>query len=492
MQDVRIVSFNVGLRGLGTLLDSFFEGRLENLLKKLDFPDILCIQEVKAKREDLTSTHLHASGYLTFLSLNTTSKSYYAGVATIVSDKIGCSNVEFGVFEGYKDGSRALDAEGRALITFHGSSFVVINIYAPAVSTEEQVVQGRLQFKAMFEDAVLQKVRSLSGTPLLVVAGDFNVAHKEVDHVDIGKWRKANPSIEFSQTPSRVWFDALLKEGLRDSLRMFVDPFEKRNTCWNQSSSARVTDYGSRIDYALVRASSADCQVVGADTMSQFPEWSDHCPISVTLRRMQAPEEQKEWLFSSANPHPLSEQANRENVRLQTSIDKFLRPVQKGAGGDERPADPLPQPAPRAPSSKRQRTLTSMVVAKAATPAPAEVISLLEDEEEEDGEGEMAAKTSNEPADSSPPVEKKAKTKSAASEAWSKLVLELPVPTCKCGIPMVKRERRADKTGFYACSKPASRAGDPNGSCGFFLDANAYAKRYKAMASSKQQGANNT
>jgi AP endonuclease 2 len=182
-----------------------------------------------------------------------------------------------------------LDTEGRCVITDH-RAFVLFNVYFPAGGSGEE---SRLAFKAQFNAAFELRVRALlaSGRDVVVV-GDVNIAHRAVDHCDPAMWEK-EARVKFDDSPNRQWLSSFLGQAPvsaadTSSKRYFVDSFrahhpsrEKAFTCWNSVTSARLTNYGTRLDYILPcdRLASA---VVECDIRADI-QGSDHCPVYAVL-----------------------------------------------------------------------------------------------------------------------------------------------------------------------------------------------------------------
>ena len=209
---------------------------------------------------------------------------------------------------------RVLDAEGRALIVDLGS-FVLINVYAPAVTHT-----SRTSFKWQYHEALRLRAQSLVAAGRhVVIVGDLNVSHRAIDRADAAEWVK-HAGCAFNDSIFRRWMDALLNasqqrpattpaatgdESCRDDGRhcaspsdtaVFVDAFrffngdiKKAYTHWNMVTSARETNYGSRIDYAIFDASMLARRNTHAHVRAvacrhdTHVMGSDHCPVVLEL-----------------------------------------------------------------------------------------------------------------------------------------------------------------------------------------------------------------
>ena len=186
-----------------------------------------------------------------------------------------------------------LDSEGRFLATDLGD-FVLLNCYFPAMRStdkfEFKADKDRVLFKMRFNVLVHQAVAKLRAQGRRVVlVGDLNISLNRIDTCD------PDMSSQFDQSPSRAWLRSLLKDqSLTDVFRLFHPRDKQVYTCWNQQTGARLTNFGSRIDYiladsALTRAGGGhDCPVVLSSCESQGHEGqhargSDHCPVTAWL-----------------------------------------------------------------------------------------------------------------------------------------------------------------------------------------------------------------
>eukprot|EP00198_Chlamydomonas_reinhardtii_P003572 XP_001692908.1 predicted protein [Chlamydomonas reinhardtii] len=207
---LRIVSWNVN--GLRRVIAHF--GSLDKFLSALE-ADVLCIQEHKLTRADLKRELALADGWESF----------------------------FAFTRGRE--LRALDGEGRVVITEHGA-LVLVNVYGPAITSEERA-EERGAFKMTFFRALQHRLDGfLAAGRRLVVLGDFNISPAAADRAG------ATPRTFEPHRPDR----------LRDAY-----------TCWNTSSGARVNNFGSRIDLILAADGTP-----GADIMVDF-QGSDHAPL---------------------------------------------------------------------------------------------------------------------------------------------------------------------------------------------------------------------
>lgn len=222
--------------------------------------DIVCLQEVKMQEDLLTSSWFPS--YTTYF--NSATKRGYSGVATLVSSHLELISLERGI------GEKATDSEGRVLVT-EFQSFILINAYAPHSHRK----LTRLEVKLNFCERFLSYLRVLrhKGKPLVIV-GDLNVAHKEID--------LSNPSGNKKNAgylpEEREWMTNLLKDGLVDAFRMFYTD-AGHYTWWSVRKGVRERNVGWRLDYILVDNLLA--QRVKACFHSPEQRGSDHCPVTI-------------------------------------------------------------------------------------------------------------------------------------------------------------------------------------------------------------------
>ncbi|CAM8905176.1 unnamed protein product [Rhodiola kirilowii] len=337
---MKIVTYNVN--GLRPRIAP--HGSLIKLLESLD-ADIICFQETKLSRHELTADLVMANGYESFFSCTRTSgpgRVGYSGVATFFRTKSAFSSTEVAlpveaeegfmglvqscrgngsnigkasaVQEGLEEFSQdellKVDSEGRCVVTDHGH-FVLFNLYGPRAGCDDT---ERIQFKMTFYK-VLQKrweVFSRHGRKIIVV-GDLNIAPAAIDRCE------ADP--DFEKNEFRKWLRSLFVENGGS----FYDVFRSKHpdrpeayTCWSQSTGAEEFNYGSRIDHILISGTCLhqginqeghdflSCHVQECDIMTQFKRWkpgvsprwrggrntklegSDHAPVFMKL--MEIPE----------------------------------------------------------------------------------------------------------------------------------------------------------------------------------------------------------
>ncbi len=264
---VRILSWNVnGIRAVNSKEKKKIQGiTFADWVIKED-ADIVCVQETKAHPEQLTgdnSNLISLGNYYSYFS--SAEKKGYSGVA--VYSKTEPIDVM------HEIGSSELDNEGRTLILDFGS-FVLFNIYYPNGRSSPV----RLKYKMAFYDVFLKKVKEFKNAgKIVVVCGDFNTAHKEIDLAR----PKENSKVSGFLPDERDWLDKFVNSGFVDTFREFnTEP--GNYTYWDLQTRARDRNVGWRIDYFFIDAQSVG-KLIDAFIMSEVMG-SDHCPLGIDLK----------------------------------------------------------------------------------------------------------------------------------------------------------------------------------------------------------------
>jgi exodeoxyribonuclease-3 len=253
---VRIYSWNVN--GIRAVLKYGF---LDWVLKEQ--PDILCLQETKIQEDQLTDEIKNIPGYQSYFSF--AERKGYSGVVTYVKEEP--LSVKCGI------GNPKFDCEGRILITEY-PEFTLFNIYFPNGQKDEI----RLRYKMEFYDAVLAYCDELvQQGKKLVICGDFNTAHKEIDL----KNPKSNEKRSGFLPEERAWMDKLVSHGYVDVFR-WLHPDLVKYSWWSYRFKAREKNVGWRIDYHFVSQNLLS-QVKGAEILDEV-FGSDHCPVVLELK----------------------------------------------------------------------------------------------------------------------------------------------------------------------------------------------------------------
>jgi exodeoxyribonuclease-3 len=256
---MRIISYNVnGIRA------AMNKGLIDWL--KTDPADIICLQETKAHRDNVDYKQFNDLNYYDYWF--SAQKKGYSGVA--VFTKIKPDNVVYGT------GHKVSDDEGRVIQLDFGD-VRLINAYFPSGTAGDE----RQQFKYEWLDELYAYLDKLKAThPKLILCGDYNIAHREIDIHD----PKGNKKSSGFLPEERAWMDKFLGSGgWIDAFREF-HPEPDRYSWWSQRfPSVRLQNKGWRIDYINV-TEPLKGSLAGADIYPDVKH-SDHCPIYLEIKK---------------------------------------------------------------------------------------------------------------------------------------------------------------------------------------------------------------
>ena len=249
---MKIVSWNVA--GFRAVLKKGFEEFFYS-----ENADIYCLQEVKALPEQI---EFHPEGY--FFYINPAEKKGYSGTA--IYTKIEPLNITYGM------GIAEHDHEGR-IITLEFHDFYLVNEYVPNVKRD----LSRLDYRMVWEDAFREYLLTLNSKKPVIVTGDMNVAHKEIDL----KNPKTNRRNAGFTDEEREKMTTLLNSGFTDTFRFFYPDKKEIYSWWSYMFHAREKNVGWRIDYWVVSEKLKE----RISDASIHPEimGSDHCPVELIL-----------------------------------------------------------------------------------------------------------------------------------------------------------------------------------------------------------------
>lgn len=256
MKSVRsIISYNVnGLRAaIGKGLWEWLEA---------ERPDILCLQEIKAQPEDVPLLELEALGYRHYW--RPAEKKGYSGVATF--------SLQPADHVAYTCGTEEYDREGRILRTDFGE-WTLLNCYFPSGTTGEE----RQAFKMVFLDKFYGYAMQLKQErPNLIIVGDYNIAHQEIDIHD----PKGNKKSSGFLPEERAWMSKWLESGFTDAFR-HKNPGLTAYSWWTFRAGARGKNKGWRIDYQSVSDPLKD-KIISVNQLTSVMH-SDHCPVKMVI-----------------------------------------------------------------------------------------------------------------------------------------------------------------------------------------------------------------
>jgi len=225
--------------------------------------DVFCFQETKATVEQVKEVLSNYDGF--FVYANEAQKKGYSGTA-IVSKTKPLSVV-------YDMGLEEFDAEGR-VITAEFEKFYLLTVYTPNSSSELK----RLPFRQAWDKAFADYLLKLEAKKPVIVCGDLNVAHRDID--------LANPKANYNKYPGYMQeeidgLDRYAADGFIDTYRQ-QNPDKVKYSWWSYRGGARGRNVGWRIDYFLASSSLAK-HLKHADIHNEILG-SDHCPVALELK----------------------------------------------------------------------------------------------------------------------------------------------------------------------------------------------------------------
>ena len=249
---MKLISWNVnGLRACMTkgFLDFF----------KVVDADIFCLQEIKMQQGQM---QLDLEGYYQYF--NYAEKKGYSGTAIFSKQEPLC--VTYGI------GMSQHDTEGR-VITLEFNDFYMVTVYTPNAKSELERLEYRMEWETDFRNYL----QNLDASKPVIICGDLNVAHKEIDL----KNPKSNQKSAGFTPEERGQFNKLLEAGFIDTYRYFYPNQESAYSWWSYRFKARANNSGWRIDYFLV-SERLKTHLKDAQIYSDI-EGSDHCPVGLEI-----------------------------------------------------------------------------------------------------------------------------------------------------------------------------------------------------------------
>lgn len=249
---MKLISWNVN--GIRACINKGFK----DFFNEID-ADIFCIQETKCQKNQID---LEFKGYTSYL--NSAEKKGYSGTAIFTKQKP--ISVTYGI------GIEEHDKEGR-VITLEFEKFYMINIYTPNSKRELE----RLEYRQIWEDEIRKYMLKLNENKPVIMCGDLNVAHKEIDL----KNPKTNRHNAGFTDEERNKMTELLDAGFVDTFRVLYPEKENAYSWWSYMGHAREKNVGWRIDYFIVSKSIENC-IKEAKIHSEILG-SDHCPVELEI-----------------------------------------------------------------------------------------------------------------------------------------------------------------------------------------------------------------
>ena len=224
-------------------------------------PDILCLQETKARAEQV-DLPLDLAGYKTYWY--SAEKAGYS--STAIFSKVAPLSVVNGI------GVEELDKEGR-VITAEFENFYLVTVYTPNAQGE----LARIDFRMTWDAAFLKYVQELEESKPVIFCGDLNVAHQEIDLAR----PKPNVGKPGFSDQERSGFDNIVAAGYVDTYRYFYPEQAEAYSWWSYRGGARAKNVGWRIDYFCASTQIID-RVSSASILAEVMG-SDHCPVQIVI-----------------------------------------------------------------------------------------------------------------------------------------------------------------------------------------------------------------
>ena len=253
---MKIISWNVN--GIRAVLKKGFREFLET-----ERPEIFCLQEIKISDAAKTEAAFDFPGYREYW--NSALRPGYSGTATLVREDIDPPLSISGL------GLKEFDDEGRTQI-LEFADFYLVNCYFPNANAE----LSRLAYKLVFNEALQKKLKELELKKPVILTGDYNVAHREID---LARPKENIGSAGFTYE-ERAWLDRFLAVGFIDTYRA-LNGNRIQYTWWSYRAYARARNIGWRIDYFCV--SEKFLPKIKTAAILDEVEGSDHCPILIVL-----------------------------------------------------------------------------------------------------------------------------------------------------------------------------------------------------------------
>ena len=280
MSKIRLFSWNVN--GLRAVLK---KQAIQNFLS-VENPDFCCFQEVKAKPEQVKKEILDTPLENYQLHWNSAVRPGYSGTMTIAKTNLPILSTETNLSEYFKspdfdqaksellenDGFGSPFSEGRVL-TLETENFYLVNVYTPNSKTDLSRLKLRHE---LWDPLFLSYLKHLEKTKPVVVCGDFNAAHQEID---LARPKQNTKNAGFT-IEERQGISEILKQDFIDTFRS-LNPDSNRYTWWSHWGKTRENNIGWRIDYFFI-SKSLEKNLEAAEIYESILG-SDHCPISITL-----------------------------------------------------------------------------------------------------------------------------------------------------------------------------------------------------------------
>tara|TARA_R110002096_G_scaffold37588_2_gene104342 strand:+ start:20414 stop:21196 length:783 start_codon:yes stop_codon:yes gene_type:complete len=258
---MKIISYNVN--GIRAALNKGFIDWL-----KAANPDVVCLQEIKAMKEQLDLSLFEEAGYK-YSYWFSAQKKGYSGVAIL--SKAEPKHVEYGT------GIESMDFEGRNIRadfparSAGGDGVSVMSLYLPS-GTNDLRLNHKLEYMDLFQGYIDDLKKAI---PNLVICGDYNICHEEID-IHNPKMKGVSGFLPVE----REWIGDFIDNGFIDSFR-HLNPEKQQYSWWSYRANARANNKGWRLDYAMV-SNPLQENIKRAVILTEAVH-SDHCPILLEI-----------------------------------------------------------------------------------------------------------------------------------------------------------------------------------------------------------------
>jgi exodeoxyribonuclease III len=260
--DMNIISWNIN--GIRAIVQKGFK----TFLIKYK-PEILLLQETKISDTARDKVKFDFGDYAEYW--NSGERPGYSGTAVLLRKDFLSAQKEKAVIVKNGIGKNVFDIEGRVQ-TIELEKLFIVNAYFPNANHE----LSRLSYKISFNSAILGYIRFLERSKPVIIGGDFNVAHNDIDLAN----PKQNQGNAGFTDEERNWVDKLVKTGYIDTYRYF-NKSRIQYSWWSYRFNARARNIGWRIDYFF--ASKSALELINNSIVDDSTHGSDHCPVGIIL-----------------------------------------------------------------------------------------------------------------------------------------------------------------------------------------------------------------
>ncbi len=253
----KLISYNVN--GIRAAKRKGFDEWLEN-----SQADVVLIQETKAQPDQIEEEVFSKLGYHCFW--HSAEKKGYSGVGILSKEKP--KHVEIGCGLDY------IDREGR-IIRADFEKYSIMSVYVPSGSSGNDRQDFKMEFLKDFKTYITALLKDI---PNLIIGGDFNICHTEIDIHN----PKSNKDTSGFLAEEREWVSSFLEIGMNDSFRRIYPDLKDSYSWWSYRANARANNKGWRIDYQMVSQALKE-NIVDASILTAAKH-SDHCPVQVRIK----------------------------------------------------------------------------------------------------------------------------------------------------------------------------------------------------------------